>query len=114
LSLVGIPYDSSLPGSYACRARHSQHVKKYFGTTGVLIGAPASPLFGTVGPLAMGMVVGGIGLVTIWLTLIGLREKDCPVDQSIDVGRVYASPFGNLANHGVCFQSDNSWLMPCC
>jgi GPH family glycoside/pentoside/hexuronide:cation symporter len=98
LSLVGIPYDSSLPEMAATPAERVtlSMWKNIFGTTGVLIGAlVASPLFGTVGPLAMGLVVGAIGLVTIWLTLIGLREKDCPVNQSIDLWSSLRITFGN-------------------
>lgn len=98
LSLVSIPYDSSLPemATKPAECVTLSMWKNIFGATGVLIGAlVASPLFGTVGPLAMGLVVGGIGLLTVWLTLIGLREKDCPVDQPIDVWSSLRITFGN-------------------
>jgi len=79
LSLVSIAYDSSLP---EMAARPADYIslsvwKNVFGTAGVLIGALlAAPLFSHAGPLAMASVVGGIALVTIWLTLAGLRERD--------------------------------------
>lgn len=98
LSLVSIPYDSSLPEMAAASAEYVtlSMWKNIFGTTGVLIGAlVASPLFGTVGPVAMGFVVGCIGLVTVWLTLIGLHEKDCPVDRPIDLWSSLRITFGN-------------------
>jgi len=79
LSLVSIPYDSSLPEMAAKPADYITLSiwKNVFGTIGVLIGALlAAPLFSRVGPLAMAFVVGGIGLVTISLTLAGLRERD--------------------------------------
>ena len=98
LSLVSIPYDSSLLEMATMPAERVtlSMWKNIFGTTGVLIGVlVAFPLFGTVGPLAMGMVVGGIGLVSVGLTLIGLREKDCSVDQPIDVWSSLRITFGN-------------------
>jgi Na+/melibiose symporter-like transporter len=54
--------------------------KSVFGILGVLIGSlVAAPLFGTIGAVAMGAVVGGVGVVTILITLLGLRETDRPV-----------------------------------
>jgi len=84
LSLVSIPYDSSLPDM---AAKPTDYItlsmwKNVFGTTGVLVGALlAAPLFSRAGPPAMALVVGGIGLVTIWLTLAGLRERDYSLAQ---------------------------------
>lgn len=98
LSLVSIPYDSSLPEMATVPADYVplSMWKNIFGTTGVFIGAlVASPLFGAVGPLAMAMVVGGIGLVTIWLTLFGLQEKNCPAAQPIGVRSSLRLTFGN-------------------
>jgi GPH family glycoside/pentoside/hexuronide:cation symporter len=99
LSLISIPYDSSLPEMAAVPADYVtlSMWKNIFGTTGVLIGAlVASPLFSTVGPLAMGLVVGGIGLVTVWLTLMGLREKEySAVDRPIGVRSSLRLTFGN-------------------
>jgi GPH family glycoside/pentoside/hexuronide:cation symporter len=78
-SLVGIPYDSTLPemapDSHE-RVRLS-YWKNLLGLVGVLVGSlVAAPLFESVGPVAMGAVVGAVGLVTIWLTLLGLREVE--------------------------------------
>ncbi|PIG91342.1 MFS transporter [Gloeocapsopsis sp. IPPAS B-1203] len=78
LSLISIPYDGSLPEMAAVPAEYVtlSMWKNIFGTTGVLLGALlASPLFSHAGALAMALVVGGIGLVSVWLTLFGLREK---------------------------------------
>ena len=97
LSLVNIPYDSSLPEM----ATPAEYVtlsmwKNIFGTTGVFIGAlVAAPLFSNVGALAMGLVVGGIGLVTVWLTLFGLQEKNYPRHQNLDFWSNLYTTFGN-------------------
>ncbi len=98
LSLVSIPYDSSLP---EMAARPADYItlsvwKNVFGTTGVLIGALlAAPLFSRVGPLAMAFVVGGIGLVTIGLTLAGLRERDYSLVQPIALWESFHITFKN-------------------
>ncbi len=81
-SLVGIPYDASLPEmAPETHARLGlSYWKGFFGIIGVLIGSlVAAPLFGTIGPVAMGAVVGGVGVATIYITLLGLRETDRPV-----------------------------------
>ncbi|MCP4513686.1 MAG: MFS transporter, partial [Delftia sp.] len=80
-SLVGIPYDGTMP---EMAAEPGDLVtlsawKNVFGTLGVLLGALlAAPLFDSIGPLAMGAVVAAVGLCTIWLTLAGLREPEKP------------------------------------
>ncbi len=76
-SLVGIPYDGSMP-----EMADSNHEliklsawKNIFGILGVMIGAlVAAPLFERLGPVSMGMVVGAVGLSTVWITLFGLQE----------------------------------------
>ncbi len=77
ISLIGIPYDATMPEM----APESQprvilsYWKNVFGLLGVLVGAlVAAPLFSTLGPVAMGAVAGFVGLVTVWLALLGLRE----------------------------------------
>jgi GPH family glycoside/pentoside/hexuronide:cation symporter len=87
-SLVGIPYDGSMPEM----AQTSQDLvrlstwKNIFGIIGVMIGAlVAAPLFESIGPVAMGTVVGIVGLLTIWLTLAGLVETKKPVGNSLPV-----------------------------
>lgn len=98
LSLVSIPYDSSLPEMATVPAEYVtlSMWKNIFGTIGVLIGALlASPLFSSVGPVAMALVVGGVGLVTVWLTLFGLREKNYPAAQPIGVWSSLRLTFGN-------------------
>ena len=83
-SLVGIPYDASLPEmAPETHARLGlSYWKGFFGIVGVLIGSlVAAPLFGTIGPVAMGAVVGGVGVVTIYITLLGLRETDRPIGE---------------------------------
>lgn len=97
LSLVSIPYDGSLPEMAAMPRDYItlSMWKNIFGTTGVLIGALlAAPLFSRIGPLAMALVVGGIGLITVWLTLIALREKDYPAKQLLDI----AADTGGIAD----------------
>ncbi len=83
-SLVGIPYDATLPEMAPdSKARVGlSYWKNVFGILGVLIGSLlAAPLFESVGPVAMGAAVGVVGLVTIYLTLLGLRETDRPLGQ---------------------------------
>lgn len=78
-SLVGIPYDGTLPemASSPEELVSLSTWKNVFGTVGVLIGSlVAAPLFESMGPVAMAVVVGAIGLVTIWLTLAGLRKSE--------------------------------------
>jgi glycoside/pentoside/hexuronide:cation symporter, GPH family len=81
-SLVGIPYDATLPEmAPETHARLGlSYWKGVFGIIGVLIGSlVAAPLFESIGPVAMGAVVGIVGVVTIYLTLFGLRETDRPL-----------------------------------
>ena len=50
--------------------------KNVFGILGEPIASlVAVPLFDSVGPMAMGAVIGAVGLVTIWGTLLGLRVQ---------------------------------------
>lgn len=83
-SLVGIPYDGTLPEMAPdAKARVGlSYWKNVFGILGVLIGSlAAAPLFEKIGAVYMGIVVGAIGIVTIYLTLLGLRETDRPVGE---------------------------------
>ena len=76
--LIGIPYDSSLPemASTAPERVSLSMWKNLFGTFGVLIGALlVAPLFSSVGGLGMGLVVAGLGAISILLTLTVLRES---------------------------------------
>ncbi|HSQ38823.1 MAG TPA: MFS transporter [Anaerolineales bacterium] len=83
-SLVGIPYDASM--AEMAPETHTRlglsYWKSVFGIIGVLIGSlVAAPLFGTIGAVAMGAVVGGVGAVTIYTALLGLRETDRPLGE---------------------------------
>lgn len=83
-SLVGIPYDGTLPEMAPdARARVGlSYWKSVFGILGVLIGSlVAAPLFEQIGAVAMGVVVGVVGIVTIFITLLGLRETDRPLGE---------------------------------
>lgn len=76
--LIGIPYDSSLPemASTAAERVSLSMWKNIFGTLGVLVGAlVVAPLFSSVGGLGMSLVVAAIGLISILLTLMVLRES---------------------------------------
>jgi glycoside/pentoside/hexuronide:cation symporter, GPH family len=76
--LIGIPYDSSLPemASTAPERVSLSMWKNLFGTFGVLIGALlVAPLFSSLGGLGMGLVVAGLGAISILLTLTVLRES---------------------------------------
>jgi GPH family glycoside/pentoside/hexuronide:cation symporter len=83
-SLVGIPYDGTLPEmAPEAKARVGlSYWKNVFGILGVLIGSlVAAPLFESIGAVYMGVVVGVVGVVTIYLTLLGLRETDRPLGE---------------------------------
>jgi GPH family glycoside/pentoside/hexuronide:cation symporter len=83
-SLVGIPYDGSLPemAPDAKKRVGLSYWKNVFGIVGVLIGSlVAAPLFQSIGAVYMGLVVGVVGVVTIYMTLLGLRETDRPLGE---------------------------------
>ena len=85
-SLVGIPYDASMPEmAPETHARLGlSYWKGFFGIIGVLIGSlVAAPLFESIGAVAMGAVVGGVGVVTIYITLLGLRETTRPIGETM-------------------------------
>ena len=97
-SLVGIPYDGSMPEM----AKTPQDLvrlstwKNIFGILGVMIGAlVAAPLFESIGPIAMGIVVGLIGLITIWVTLVGLVETRKPIGNPMPVVKGLQSTLKN-------------------
>jgi GPH family glycoside/pentoside/hexuronide:cation symporter len=97
-SLVGIPYDGTLPemASSPTELVTLSTWKNVLGTVGVLIGSlVAAPLFGTIGPAAMGAVVAAVGLVTIWLTLGGLRKTPSPPILPMGVGEGLRATFRN-------------------
>jgi glycoside/pentoside/hexuronide:cation symporter, GPH family len=83
-SLVGIPYDGTLP-EMAPDSRQRvglSYWKNVFGIIGVLIGSlVAAPLFQSIGAVYMGVVIGVVGVLTIYLTLLGLRETDRPLGE---------------------------------
>jgi GPH family glycoside/pentoside/hexuronide:cation symporter len=97
-SLVGIPYDASLPEmAPETHARLGlSYWKSVFGIIGVLIGSlVAAPLFGSIGPVAMGAVVGVVGVVTIYVTLLGLRETDRPLGEPMSAFEGLKATFQN-------------------
>jgi len=70
--------------------------KNVFGILGVLIGSlVAAPLFEEIGAVYMGVVVGGVGIVTIYLTLLGLRESDRPVGKPMSAVEGLKATFRN-------------------
>jgi GPH family glycoside/pentoside/hexuronide:cation symporter len=87
-SLVGIPYDGSMPEM----TKKPQDLvtlstwKNIFGILGVMVGAlVAAPLFESIGPIGMSIVVGLVGLITIWITLGGLIETKKPLGKTLSV-----------------------------
>jgi len=97
-SLVGIPYDASMPEM--APETHERlglsYWKGVFGIFGVLIGSlVAAPLFGTIGPVAMGTVVGVIGVLTIYIALLGLRETDRPLGEPMTAVEGLKATFQN-------------------
>ena len=80
-SLVGIPYDATLPemAPNSHERVKLSYWKNLFGLIGILIGSlVAAPLFESIGPVAMGIIVGVVGMSTIWLSLLGLRNTKPP------------------------------------
>ena len=97
-SLVGIPYDASMPEmAPETHARLGlSYWKGVFGIIGVLIGSlVAAPLFGTIGAVAMGAVVGVVGVATIYITLFGLRETERPVGEPMKPIEALVATFKN-------------------
>jgi glycoside/pentoside/hexuronide:cation symporter, GPH family len=83
-SLVGIPYDGSLPEMEPDSKKRVglSYWKNVFGIIGVLVGSlVAAPLFQSIGAVSMGVVIGVVGVVTIYMTLLGLRETDRPLGE---------------------------------
>jgi GPH family glycoside/pentoside/hexuronide:cation symporter len=97
-SLVGIPYDATLPEMAPDPHQRVDlsYWKSVFGIFGVLIGSlAAAPLFESLGPLAMGALVGGVGVVTIYLTLLGLRETERPIGEPMSALEGLKATFRN-------------------
>jgi len=97
-SLVGIPYDASMPEmAPETHARLGlSYWKGFFGIVGVLIGSlVAAPLFESIGAVAMGAVVGGVGVVTIYITLFGLRETTRPIGETMSATDGLKATFQN-------------------
>lgn len=87
-SLIGIPYDATLP-EMAPESKDRVKLsfwKNIFGIIGVLIGSlAAAPLFDTIGPVAMGMVVGLVAIITIWISLFGVKENKQYIQKPLPV-----------------------------
>ena len=97
-SLVGIPYDGTLPEMAPdAKARVGlSYWKNVFGILGVLIGSlVAAPLFQSIGAVYMGIVVGVVGVVTIFITLLGLRETDRPLGEPMSAMEGLKATFQN-------------------
>jgi GPH family glycoside/pentoside/hexuronide:cation symporter len=97
-SLVGIPYDGTLPEMAPdANARVGlSYWKNVFGIVGVLIGSlVAAPLFSEIGAVYMGIVVGVIGVATIFITLLGLRETDRPLGEPMPAMEGLKATFQN-------------------
>jgi GPH family glycoside/pentoside/hexuronide:cation symporter len=97
-SLVGIPYDASMPEmAPETHARLGlSYWKGLFGIIGVLIGSlVAAPLFESIGAVAMGAVVGVVGVATIYITLLGLKETDRPFGEPMPAVEGLKATFQN-------------------
>ncbi|MBD1824127.1 MFS transporter [Cyanobacteria bacterium FACHB-DQ100] len=93
-SLVGVPYDGSLPemaATAAERVRLSMW-KNIFGIVGVLGGAViASSVYSRWGAIAMGGVIGLLGVVTVGLTIPVLPRRSLPALDPTGESEVIAS-----------------------
>jgi GPH family glycoside/pentoside/hexuronide:cation symporter len=87
-SLVGIPYDASMPemATDADSLVTLSTWKNVFGIIGVMVGAlVAAPLFESIGAVSMGAVVAVVGLIAVWMGAAGLRETKKPVGEPLPV-----------------------------
>ncbi len=80
-SMVGIPYDGSMaeiaPDNTGRVALSGW--KNVFGIIGVLLASAVFvPLYSSRGPVAMGIGVAIVGLITIWMAVPALRETPSP------------------------------------
>jgi glycoside/pentoside/hexuronide:cation symporter, GPH family len=83
-SFVGIPYDGTMPEMAENPADlvKLSTWKSILGILGVMVGAlVAAPLFSSMGPVAMAGIVAVVGLGTIWLALLGIRETIRPIGE---------------------------------
>jgi Na+/melibiose symporter-like transporter len=55
----------------------------------------AAPLFSSIGPLAMAGIVAAVGLATIWLALLGIRETTRPIGEPMPVVAGLKATFKN-------------------
>jgi GPH family glycoside/pentoside/hexuronide:cation symporter len=97
-SLVGIPYDGTLPEMAPDSKQRVglSYWKSVFGIIGVLIGSlVAAPLFQEIGAVYMGVVIGVVGVVTIYMTLLGLRETDRPLGEPMSAMEGLKATFRN-------------------
>ncbi len=97
-SLVGIPYDGTLPEMAPDSKQRVglSYWKNVLGIVGVLIGSlVAAPLFQSIGAVYMGVVVGVVGVVTIYLTLLGLRETRRPLGEPMKAMEGIKATFQN-------------------
>lgn len=97
-SLVGIPYDASMPEM--APETHDRLKLSYWkgllGIVGVLIGSlVAAPLFDTIGPVWMGVAVGVVAVITIYITLFGLKETTRPIGETMPVLEAFKVTFRN-------------------
>jgi GPH family glycoside/pentoside/hexuronide:cation symporter len=70
--------------------------KNVFGILGVLIGSlVAAPLFQSIGAVYMGVVVGLVGVFTIYMTLLGLRETERPLGEPMTAMEGLKATFKN-------------------
>ncbi len=97
-SLVGIPYDASLPEM--APETHDRLKLSYWkgllGIVGVLIGSlVAAPLFETIGPVWMGVAVGVVAVITIYITLLGLKETTRPIGDTMSAIEGFKVTFRN-------------------
>jgi len=120
LSLVGIPYDSSLPGwQLRLQSASLSACEKIFSARQVCSSGRQWLLHRCFGHC---WTFGNRNDGCRWhrtgnhlVDVISLRRKDCPVDQSLTCGSSLRITFTEPpVSDRVCFQSDNSLVMPCC
>ena len=96
-SLIGIPYDSSLPEMARTPAERVtlSMWKNIFGTVGVLLGALiAAPLYVHAGAKVMGLVVGVVSLLTVVCT-VGVLPQTPPQTTQLSVVKAVRATLGN-------------------
>lgn len=117
-SLVCIPYDALIAEMSDDSTERVQlsGFKNFFGLLGVLVGTVLAAILFKVSPVLMAIVVGAIGLITIYAAVPAIRERkvtdqpDIPVFKGINIA-LSNKPFVILAATAIIYMFCQNLLM---